>query len=815
MKLKSSFFAAASLVASTLSASNSFHSDPVLFQEFIKMYEEFVSKKGVNLKATTGTPSILGTISAEAGTNKTGFIVSAGTTAYVPTLNPIDLGLSSYPWISVFDISVPGSITNKGTLTVAGFNNLEVIYPRIFINGSNTTGIFLVQDPTLSQDTGVGVLDLSTPGTVSIPASGTVAVGSGLGNPNFVAFIDGTTWQLTSYTTGDVAPFNYATFPFVPGPVANITPGATPQYMLSKGTTVFLGDSLGTITAINAVDPGAVISAISSTATDLTSGGVTFLLEGSANALYALSGQSNKLATIDISDPYNLNNGTSIDIAGDPLMMQISGTTGYVVCSNSGNSTVALLNLSTPLAPTLIGSVFSGGYKATDLKVNGSLLYLAHLQTTNDPLSQGLISYFDISTPGTATLLGTFTTQGIGANSFVFQGTTGFVSNGGDATSDLANIGYFFAPDAKFIPPEPPVPPTPSLPSYSGNLGEIGYMLTSVYNQPGTPQATNAIAQGIFEETNSLIQQEEMVELMPGFKIIQYSLEKQDLLLHKEVERELYEKENKSSFFMLAGYDNLTQKSKGVLTGLNGYNVNTPYQMIGFNQKYSKLKLIETIAGSESFMQVSPAHARARFYTVWGDIGIAYVSSKWQVGLDGQYGYSFLNTKRYIDSLGLKATSNHNAWNASGLLRIGYDIVRDNSSVTPYNNLSYIYGRENNYTENGAPGANLNVKDESISTIRNQAGFKIKKPVSRYAHILFDGAWLYEKYLNDQNYSASFVGTNVFGSFRQIVPTKNYARFEAGFIFRKDRLDLEFIYTGLYGRKFAESSGSMKFGYKY
>jgi Autotransporter beta-domain len=349
----------------------------------------------------------------------------------------------------------------------------------------------------------------------------------------------------------------------------------------------------------------------------------------------------------------------------------------------------------------------------------------------------------------------------------------------------------------------------------AGNAGVTANILNQLNGSSSTPSTTQTIITNLLGVTNSTLQNQELLELGPAFKVIQYSLEKQDLLLHKEVERELYQRENKSSIFMLAGYDNLTQKPKGPLTGYNGYNVNTPYQMLGFNQKYGKLKLIETLGASESYIQLKPAHARASFISVWGDIGAAYVSNTWQVGIDGQFGYSFLNTKRFIDYLGLKATSNHDAWNASGLLRVGYDIVRDNSSVTPYDNVSYIYGSENSYTEKGAPGANLHVKDERISTIRNQAGFKIKKPVSRYAHILFDAAWLYEKYLNNQNYSAAFAGTSVFGSYRQIVPTKNYARFEAGFLFRKDRLDLEFIYTGLYGRHFAESSGSMKFGYKY
>lgn len=355
----------------------------------------------------------------------------------------------------------------------------------------------------------------------------------------------------------------------------------------------------------------------------------------------------------------------------------------------------------------------------------------------------------------------------------------------------------------------------PSFNSFVGNTQVISRVCVQLNNQQTTPTATQSIITNVFNQTNTLVQQQQFLELCPAFKVIQYALEKQDLLFHKEVETSLYQRNNKSSLFMLAGYDNLIQSKKGSLSGYNSYNVDTPYQMLGFNQKYNDLKLIEAIGVSESYMQLKSSHARANFMTLWANMGTAYVSKGWQIGFDAQGGYSFLQTKRFINYLGLLASSNHNAWQASCVFRLGYDVESTHSSFTPYNNLSYMYGQENAYQEKGAIGANLSVKNEQISIIRNQVGFKLKKAVSRYAYILFDGAWLYEKYLNNQTYQAAFVGTNIYGSFQQNMPAHNYARFEAGFLFTKGCCDVELVYNGLYGNSFAESTASMKVGFKY
>jgi outer membrane autotransporter protein len=151
----------------------------------------------------------------------------------------------------------------------------------------------------------------------------------------------------------------------------------------------------------------------------------------------------------------------------------------------------------------------------------------------------------------------------------------------------------------------------------------------------------------------------------------------------------------------------------------------------------------------------------------------------------------------------------------SGLFRLSYDFVREDTSVTPYDNLSYIFGHENNYYERGARGANLKVKNENIHAFRNELGLKVKIPLLKHSHLIVDGAWLYDGFKKNDAYMAAFSGTDVFGKFKQIIPASNFGRFETGLIYQIKRCDLELYYTGLYGRGFSESSGSFKIKYSY
>ena len=298
--------------------------------------------------------------------------------------------------------------------------------------------------------------------------------------------------------------------------------------------------------------------------------------------------------------------------------------------------------------------------------------------------------------------------------------------------------------------------------------------------------------------------------------MIQFSLEKLDLLLHKELEDALYKAEDKWSGFVLGGYDNLSQKAVSPEKGYNGYTVQSYYQLLGFTYGGKSADFLGAIGASESYMNLNPASGFASYPTAWASIGFSFQSSRWQAGLKGLGGYSFIKAQRSMDYLNLVANTNHNAWNTSveGKLAYTYQYDIDHAKVTFYDTPSYLYGQENTYTESGATGANFNVKNEKLSVIRNAFGLvfnsEIKKKGKANTEFFFDGSWVFEYYFTNNSYQAAFQGTDVYGNYHQTIPTRNFGRIHGGFKGGHAKFDWSVVYTGLFGSHFMENSASLK-----
>lgn len=730
------------------------------------------------------------------------FIVNNGSTAFIGYGGTVGK-------IGVYDISQDSMITFKGALNLptGSYTFVDPIGTPsgMFFNGTTAYVPIMYLDTTYGTTSFVQLLNIQTPATVSFLSNVSLPMPS----PSYVSFLsNGTTAMVGNnfYDESAEEGFDINYFIDTTDLLNPVISGSVDIGSAQPSTSIISG-SLAYV--LCGYDPSIVVCDVSDVANPIVvsygypnsdSGPSNqIILNESDQVLYNLA--QNTVATYDIADIFSgeisnlkMSSTSGATLTASASYIAVDGNLGFI--TNTALNTVGVIDFSIPSSPEFIGTFTSGGEGPCYIVLSNGLGYVLNGSSSGT----SSIGYFDYSQGGVPELLGTITTGGIGpSNNFIIYNNTGYVPN-----FEAGNIGYFSVAYEQTLDPN----------NFVANSKAIVSILEALNGVSSTPYETQKIFNDLAEQPLAT-QQQQVVQLTPAFKVIQYSLEKLDLLLHKEVERNLYQIQADTNFFALFGYDNLTQNRKGLLSGYNGYNVDTPYQMIGFNQKYSDLKFIETLAVSESYMQLNPMHANAKYYTLWGDFGIAYHQKRVSLGLDALYGYSFIKTYRTIDYLAQTAFSDHGAYNISAVFRFSYDFLRDDSSVTPYDNISYIFGHENNYYERGALGANLKVKNENIHAFRNELGMKLKIPLVKYAYFMLDAAWLYDGFKKNQAYQAAFSGTDVFGSFKQIVPSKNYARFETGFVWTKKHLDFEIFYTGLYGPGFSESSGSFKMQYQY
>lgn len=365
---------------------------------------------------------------------------------------------------------------------------------------------------------------------------------------------------------------------------------------------------------------------------------------------------------------------------------------------------------------------------------------------------------------------------------------------------------------------------------FLGLAGQTERLMNKVLSEPNPPSATLGIYQTQIADQSYGVQKTHYMELSPQFKVVQYSQEKLDLLLHKEIERflvvskvgfdefldrelpERFRREDKPQEFFIVGYDDLKQ---GKHHGYVGYNTESFYQLYGITYNFGNVRILGAAGASESFMKLHPTSSKAEYNTVWTSFGASQSTEHWIFSANALFGYGFIKTHRFVDCIQDHARSSHGVWNISGDFKVAYMHDVGKVKLMPYGNVSYLYGQEKAYNETGAIGDNFKVRGENLSAIRGEIGLHLKGPRHRALHTFADGAWILDYYVNDNNFKASFEGSSIQGTFSQATPAKNYGRVRAGFQGEHKKVLWQLAYTGLYGKKFAESSFSVDVGYEF
>ena len=138
-----------------------------------------------------------------------------------------------------------------------------------------------------------------------------------------------------------------------------------------------------------------------------------------------------------------------------------------------------------------------------------------------------------------------------------------------------------------------------------------------------------------------------------------------------------------------------------------------------------------------------------------------------RAGLHGEIvaglGQNQYETDRPVPFLGRAASSEHRGWQASALLGGGYDWTPGGWTLGPVASVQYLHLDENDFTEDGAWGANLHIGSTTSEAWLSSLGFRAVRPV------LLDGKhlvipsiraeWLHALSSDTDPISAAFAAT--------------------------------------------------------
>lgn len=301
-------------------------------------------------------------------------------------------------------------------------------------------------------------------------------------------------------------------------------------------------------------------------------------------------------------------------------------------------------------------------------------------------------------------------------------------------------------------------------------------------------------------------------ELWPQFRLVQYGLDKLDFVLHKELSNFLYTRLQKKDLFGIGGFQNLDQGHQDQYVG---YKIKDYYQWLGGTYDNQKLAYIGALGVSESSLHINSNHSHAHYDTLWATFGVKGYSGKFQYGFDFLSGYSFIKSSKNVSFLNKDFKAKNNGFSSSLELKATYLVVKDKTSLEPYNALSLFYSKEFAYQEKGNSGYELDVGPENLCLFRNELGFYLNIPCTKSVDLFIDPSWMYEYQLNHRSYKAGFKNVKARWPFYQHKLAHNYGRLNVGFYVKGRRLDFAITYIGLWATKFSSASTSLKLNLKF
>lgn len=732
-----------------------------------------------------------------------------------PLTNPsginVNIGMSSL-----------GIAMNADKIAV-GFNSRT--NARILFLSANSPYTIL---GTVNLSSSLGARDVVLNGTTAYVAAYDASI---LGR-SVVNIIDANTYSIIGTVTSNVPSANGLGFNGSKLVVTNIDNNYISVFNAGPGTLTFLGSIstglsprtpafFGTTCAVPCLSSSELRiysisdATITQTGTISCYGAPNFALTNGIDWIASTSADNR----IDYFNPFTQQITSSIQLAARPYCQAFNGTFGAAgtsdhkitfVNTSTNQITGSLSVQSTPQEMSSSGKIGIASLSNSNQAVLFDLESQQELATLNvglNPSKNAIDGNYAIVVNGDKTVSVINVEKKLVTETLSFPASIGGVTlNGTQAyvvmnpsTGSATVEGFYINTHEEWISTEG-----------SGQGAEVGRVMNAIYKQPSTPQVTNdAITEMGLLPSNQQIRVRN--SFPPRFKVIQFAQEKLDLLLHKQLDTTLYGSQEGSSVFILGGYDNFNQNSS---PSYSGYNVDNFYQMLGGTKDWGSMKWLAALGASESYMSLKES-AKASYNTVWGSLGVSSGHKRWIYGLDGLFGYSFIDAQRHVLLLEQTARTNHGMWNLSFDAKVGYKWGYKSWEVMPYDTLGYIYGQENSYTEHGTSGDNQHVKDEHISVLRNSLGFSIKPLEKKKICLFLDGAWVYEYYCGNNNYKAAFAGTSVYGIYGNTIPARNYGRVHTGLLGSYKKLDWNLAFTGLYGKRLSDNAVSVNFIYKF
>lgn len=292
------------------------------------------------------------------------------------------------------------------------------------------------------------------------------------------------------------------------------------------------------------------------------------------------------------------------------------------------------------------------------------------------------------------------------------------------------------------------------------------------------------------------------------FKSVQYTEEKLDFLIHKELEDGLYDFKQGLKVSLPFGYDHQMQSQKKQKIG---FETDSFYQLLGLSYLSHKNRNMAGLGFTESYLSLDPINGRAKFPTVWFFLGSSYIGEKTAIGADLLISYGWIDGKRKNDFEKLK--TDHGIYNTSIDLKGLYKIAKGRYVTFPYFNLGAFYSHKNTYQESSQYSVYTQIKNENLLALRGQIGLKLETKESSVLRAFSAIGWLVDYYCFSTFRIKS--STQDQTCLKTCGHSTNFGLVEMGIKTETNHFFWKIGYRGLFGKNFSQNDLNLNIEYTF
>lgn len=285
------------------------------------------------------------------------------------------------------------------------------------------------------------------------------------------------------------------------------------------------------------------------------------------------------------------------------------------------------------------------------------------------------------------------------------------------------------------------------------------------------------------------------------FKGQQLVMEELVFSVNDSIRKELFDHNKKFKSSVAGAFRYMNENS---YSQYNGFHANTGYEYLTTSYGWDKTQILGAVGGMQTATRYKRKTAQTSSNSIFTALGLTGFHKNFSFGADILFAYNFISTERKLDYFIAKPKSYHGGYSTKISVGLKYAKNFSNSTLTPYDFISYQSSHENVFKELDGECLGMEFKSHNRQVIRNALGLNFEMLKQKKVSPYIDLAYVYENRYSGNHYKCRFENTNTWFTIEGLNPSSNFLKYELGIVSNLEKWNFRMNVNGLYSSKLQE-----------